>query len=65
MGSRRVSVSMTMPQVHMLLHLLEDNAEEGSYFGPKMQYWNRHRDLLAILQDVAAGVSVEYVDAAQ
>lgn len=38
---KQITVKLTMSELGHLLSLLADNADEGSYYPPKAQYWKR------------------------
>lgn len=49
-------VFLTEPEILHLLRLLEMNRDEGSYFGTRKYYWQRHENIENKLYD-ALGVS--------
>lgn len=46
---REISVTFTGPERDHLLTLLRDAEREGSYYGPKAQYWKRHARIVGKL----------------
>lgn len=38
---KKANVKLTLAECEHLLSLLQDNESQGSYYGPKAQYWNR------------------------
>ena len=47
-------VPMTKVEAWHLLTLLKDNERDGSYYGPKGQWWDRTRRLIARLEAALA-----------
>ena len=46
-----VTIGLTIPEANHLLELLVRNEEDGTYSGPKGQYWTRARRILKKLKD--------------
>ena len=46
MSQKKYIVELTQPEIDHLFHLLSDNNSEGTYYGPKDQYWERHKRLM-------------------
>jgi hypothetical protein len=46
---RVITVQLTLPQVAHLLHLLHADAEEGSYYGNKEQYYAGTQAIIKVL----------------
>ena len=49
--------NLNKAKIHHLLSLLEANERDDWYYGNKIQYWNRHRELKAELQLLLSSVS--------
>jgi len=48
-------IILTKPEIEHINSLLTLNEQEGCYYGPKMQYWNRHKRLCTKLDNVKVG----------
>lgn len=46
----KITVNLTLVEAAHLLSLLSDNKEEGVYYGPRQQYWDRHDRIVKLLQ---------------
>lgn len=45
--------TLTKPEAEHLLTLIERNKEEGTYYSPKEQYWNRSERIKKKLQEIS------------
>ena len=46
MSAKDRVVTLTEPEVSHLLSLLLRNEEDGTYYGPRDQYWRRHNRIM-------------------
>jgi hypothetical protein len=61
MGERAITIVLTLVEVNHLVSLLVDAEREGSYYGPREQYWRRHARIQSKLLS-AAGDTEQSVD---
>lgn len=44
--SKELIIKLTLPELRHIQNLLLANEEDGTYFPPKKQYWDRHIRIL-------------------
>jgi hypothetical protein len=49
--AKKVTFTLTLPQLDQLLTLLRDAHDEGSYYGNREMYWARHYAIVKALED--------------
>ena len=49
----KITVTFTLVEAAHVLSLLKDNKEEGVYYGPRQQYWERHDRIVKLLEKAA------------
>ena len=46
----KITVTFTLAETAHVLSLFKDNKEEGVYYGPRQQYWDRHDRIVKLLE---------------
>ena len=49
-SSKKKTVELTVVEIQHILQLMGENAREGTYYGPKNQYWCRHHRIVDKLE---------------
>lgn len=54
--SARIPLRLTEAEIRHLLRLMQDNRDDGTYYGNAAYYWNRH---LRIERELFAAIGIE------
>ena len=61
-NATQIPVKLTLTEVRHLLNLLYNNIRDGSYYGNKKQYDNRHTRLISVFSLAEVFLTCEYAD---